>query len=62
MFKPTMKQVSDLIKIRDILHDFQNNYKENYDADDEIDASVNTMINLIVEGFDSVLLVAKARL
>lgn len=62
MYSPTIEQVSDLLKVRDILEDFDTKFKEDLDQDDEVDTSLNTMIDLIREGFDSVLLVMKARL
>lgn len=62
MFIPTIEQVSDLIKVREILTQFDSEFKTNLDEKDEIDSSLNTMIDLIKEGFDSVLMVMKARL
>lgn len=62
MFVPTIEQVSDLIKVREILEQFDSEFKENLDTNDEIDSSLNTMIELIKEGFESVLMVMKERL
>jgi len=62
MFIPTIERVSDLIKVREILEQFDNEFKENYDSDNEVDESLNNMLNLIKEGFESVLMVMKARL
>ena len=62
MFIPTIERVSDLIKVREILEQFDNEFKENYDSNNEVDESLNTMLNLIKEGFESVLMVMKARL
>lgn len=62
MFIPTIERVSDLIKVREILDQFDSEFKANLDTEDEIDTSLNTMIDLIKEGFDSVLMVMKARL
>lgn len=62
MFIPTIEQVSDLIKVREILTQFDSEFKTNLDEEDEIDSSLNNMIDLIKEGFDSVLMVMKARL
>lgn len=62
MFIPTIERVSDLIKVREILGQFDNEFKENYDSNNEVDESLNTMLNLIKEGFESILMVMKARL
>ena len=62
MFIPTIERVSDLIKVREILEQFDSEFKANLDNENEIDNSLNDMINLIREGFESVLTVMKARL
>ena len=62
MFVPTIERVSDLIKVREVLEQFDSEFKENLDTEDEIDNSLNNMIDLIREGFESVLMVMKARL
>lgn len=62
MFIPTIERVSDLIKVREILNQFDSEFKANLDTENEIDTSLNNMIDLIKEGFESVLAVMKARL
>lgn len=62
MFVPTIERISDLIKVREILEQFDSEFKTNLDEKNEVDMSLNTMIDLIREGFDSVLMVMKARL
>lgn len=62
MFVPTIERISDLIKVREILEQFDSEFKTNLDEKNEVDVSLNTMIDLIREGFDSVLMVMKARL
>lgn len=62
MFVPTIECVSDLIKAREILEQFDNEFKANFNPNDELDNSLNTMIDLIKEGYESVLMVMKARL
>lgn len=62
MFIPTIERVSDLIKVREILNQFDSEFKTNLDEEDEIDISLNNMLDLIKEGFESILTVMKARL
>ena len=62
MFVPTIERISDLIKVREILEQFDSEFKTNLDEKNEVDMSLNTMIDLIREGFESVLMVMKARL
>lgn len=62
MFVPTIEQISNLIKVREILTQFDSEFKENLDTEDEIDNSLNNMIDLIKEGFESVLMIMKERL
>lgn len=62
MFVPTIERISDLIKVREILEQFDSEFKTNLDEKDKVDVSLNTMIDLIREGFESILMVMKARL
>ena len=62
MFVPTIEQISNLIKVREILTQFDSEFKENLDTEDEIENSLNNMIDLIKEGFESVLMIMKERL
>ena len=62
MFIPTIERVSDLIKVREILNQFDSEFKTNLDEEDEIDISLNNMLDLIKEWFESILTVMKARL
>lgn len=62
MFMPTIERISDLIKVREILKQFDSEFKTNLDEENEVDMSLNTMIDLIREGFESILMVMKTRL
>ena len=62
MFTPDISQVSDLVNVREILTKFDNDFKTNLDPEDEVDNSLSEMLTLIREGFESVLMVMKARL